>query len=131
MINKNIHYSEKQLKEAIGRTLLKLSVKDNNESKLIPLEEKIKLIKDYETMFVDHSFNNPLSLYDLKEGLKRTYPLDKTVDYIQRYFGFENWQIKIMDAYNGIQKIGINIPNINNNVEIVKSKMELCGYFLG
>lgn len=61
----------------------------------------------------------------------RTYPLDKTIDYIQRYFGFENWQIKIMDACNGIQKIGINIPNIHNNVEIVKNKMKLCGYFLG
>lgn len=114
---------EKILKDTVN----KLNVEDNEDSLKIPLSEKIHLIKDYEKMFIERSYNNPLSMLILDEGIVRSYPVETTVKYIQKYFGLSDKQIKTNDIK---QKIYINIPNINNNANDLIKKMEFCGYYL-
>lgn len=116
-------YIERIIRETSNR----LQVKDNKESLSIPLEERIHLIKDYETMPISRSYDNPLSLPSVNEGLIKTYPIEKTVSYIKKYFGFDDRQIRI-EKNTG--KILVNIPNIENNAKELEKKMKYCGYFL-
>ena len=69
------------IERVIRETSKRLQVKDNKESLSIPLEERIHLIKDYETMPISRSYDNPLSLPSVNEGLIKTYPIEKTVSY--------------------------------------------------
>lgn len=99
-------------------------------------DEKKKLWIDYSNIDKAATYANPLTiamLYKntLKEGLVRTYPIEETISYIKSYFGLSDKQIHEIKAENGISHIKVIIPNIGNNLELMKQAMNLCGYYLG
>lgn len=123
----HLEYPLDYLEHIVRNTVGKLKVQDNKESLLIPITERIHLIKDYETMPIDRSYDNPLALNHVTEGIIKTYTVDTTERYIKKYFGFNDTQIKTNDI-NG--KICINIPNINNNAtEVIKKKWNIVAIF--
>lgn len=88
---------------------------------------------DYSEIYHTPTYYNPLTLLYMQridEGMFSTYPLEKTYEYIKNYFGFDDSQIKIIKGYNNLDRFLLYVPNISNNIEIVKKNMGLCGYFL-
>ena len=93
-----------------------------------------------ERQYVDYSFiinpttyDNPLTYemaYPINEGLVRTYPIEKTIEYVKNYFKLDDKQIMKIKGYNSDDRIMILIPLINDNLEMVKKAMRLCGYYL-
>lgn len=148
MGKKIIRLTESELRNLIENTVsnvLKKTPKDEEYSQdkeieqfLASLsgEEKKKLWVDYSQIDKAATYANPLTiamLYrdTLKEGLVRTYPIEKTISYIKSYFGLDDKQIHAIKAENGINHIRVIIPTIGNNLEIMKKAMDLCGYYLG
>ena len=92
---------------------------------------------DYRALKNVYSYGNPLSykmLYSdtLSEGLIRTYPADVAIKHVRSYLHLSDWQIYKTSSHNGdIPMIHVVIPNIGENLEIVKKAMALCGYHLG
>ena len=90
---------------------------------------------DYDNLFHHRTFNNPISYKNLKtfvnEGLIKIYPIDKTMSYIKDFFKLEDWQISIIDANGDVKYIGLIIPNIGENIEMVRNAMNYCGWYLG
>lgn len=78
------------------------------------------------------SLENPISLWQmgLTEGLMRTFPIEKTAEYVKKYFELNDSQVLIVKNYNNIQCIQVIIPNVNNNVKMVVGGLKMCGYFL-
>lgn len=79
--------------------------------------------------------DNPLSVKYLQgkkpinEGLIKTYPINSTAKYIQRLFGLDNSQIRILkrgDAY----KIIVMFDNESQKKNQMLKAMDLCGYEL-
>lgn len=87
------------------------------------------------------SFANPVSIYFAKhgfakiekigifEGLIRTYPIEKTVEYIGKYFLLGK-NISIEKVENGKEHIVVAIPNVGKNSDIMEKAFDVCGYFL-
>ena len=102
-------------------------LKSNSRQELFEME------KDYEISHKCISFDNPISIIlqdTLNEGLIHTYPFEKTVEYIKKYFQLNNQQIDIEQGMNGSKVIVVYVPVINNNVEEINKAFNLCGYFL-
>ena len=79
------------------------------------------------------SYGNPISiaLYNnesLQEGLIRTYPIEKSREYLINLYDFDENQVEIFND-NGVDKLRIIIPNNTNIITKVKKAMDLCGYF--
>lgn len=88
---------------------------------------KIGLIENF-------SYGNPISIAIYKkedilnEGLIRTYPIEKTKEYLTKLYDFDESQIEIFND-NGIDKLRFILPNNKNIIDKVKKAMGLCGYF--
>lgn len=113
-------------------------VKDKNVIKFINSLSKDGLDKfwvDYSKLPpVPATYDNPLTIWmllKLDEGLVSTYPVDKVIEYVSKYFKFNVDQIYKMEAENGVYHIGVIIANRDNNFEVIKKAMKLCGYYLG
>ena len=76
---------------------------------------------------------NPISTkmkISLKEGLIRTYPIDKTINYIKDYFKLSDNDIIPINALNGTEQIAIKVPIVGNNLNLIKKAFTLCGWYL-
>lgn len=128
-----IEITENLVEQITSRIIDELKVKDNKESLQIPVEQRLTLIKDYRMLPEYGTYDNPLTLLNnetLDEGIVRTYPLDRTLTYVKDYFGFDDTQIKIIKGQHDKDKIRILFPNVNDNLEEIKKKLDYCGYFL-
>lgn len=85
------------------------------------------------------SYENPVSLHFGKhgfddvficEGLIKTYPIDKTIEYIRNYFNLGSL-IRKVNVYHGKEHIQVNIPNLGRNEEILTKSFDVCGYYMG
>lgn len=145
-MKKIIRISENRLKEIVNESVTKvLSLYEETEGKIqdselneflskLSEEELRKLWVYYSSIEHAASYSNPLTILmanSLHEGLIHTYPIDKTISYIQSYFGLNSQQIKPIKAENGITHIHVIIPTIGNNFELIERAMGLCGYYLG
>ena len=80
------------------------------------------------------SYGNPISiaLYkndnSIKEGLIRTYPIEKSKEYLIKLYGFDDSQVEIIND-NGVEKLRFILPDNTNITSKVKKAMDLCGYF--
>ena len=85
------------------------------------------------------TFDNPLSLYlsgiatnkiTINEGLIRTYPIDKTIEYVKKSFPLlgDDGIYKVPNEQNGGYNIMTVIPNIGQNIENINKAMNFCGY---
>ena len=104
------------------------------EIRRIVKEDLDKIWIDYSTIRHAANYSNPLTIHmisNIHEGLIHTYPLDKTISYVKSYFRLADWQIMQVPAANGANHINVIIPNISNNLELMKEAMNLCGYYLG
>ena len=146
MAKKIIRLTEGELKEVVKDATLiiinetlqkKFDVQDEELNAFLSnlsKEELSQLWIDYSTIEHSASYSNPLTILmanSLHEGLIHTYPIDKTISYIQSYFGLTSQQIKPINAENGINHIQVIIPTIGNNLELMERAMGLCGYYLG
>ena len=84
------------------------------------------------------TFDNPLTMDmyllnegKLREGLIRTYPVDKVCGYISDYLGIPEKSVMKNDK-NGIETIIINIPTGDKSLEseTIKVMTNLCRYLL-
>lgn len=97
-------------------------------------EERSVLHTDYRDIMwsTPIDYNNPLtfSMFTiLDEGLVRSYPIEKTVEYVKSYLHLHSAQIKIEKTKTGAAHIVLIIPNIQKNIYHVDNAMRLCGYF--
>ncbi len=92
---------------------------------------------DLTNRFGEMSFNNPVSIYFLKncydgefinEGLIRTYPINKTIEYVKNCFKLDDDDIRKVKLENNKENILILIPNVANNIDVVKKAFNVCGY---
>lgn len=90
-------------------------------------EVYLKLYVDYLSTHSSYGFN-PLSL---TEGLIQSYPIDKTIEHVKKFFNLDSKQIRKIDCGNNIQQILVDIPVINANEELVINAFNKCGYHLG
>lgn len=87
--------------------------------------DKIVLSVDYMSPI---SFANPLSIM-LTEGLIKSYPTDKSVEYIKNLFNLSDDAIKAVE-YNGIEKLLITFVPKPENWDVLMNATNLCGFFL-
>lgn len=74
------------------------------------------------------SLANPLSVM-LTEGLIKSYPTDKSVEYIKNLFNLPDDAIKAVE-YNGIEKLLITFIPKPENWDALLNAANLCGFFL-
>ena len=113
-------------------------MKDNELTRIV--EEVVSKftnpsLPDYSNIVKAASYDNPLTIAMtdrkfLEEGLVRTYPIEKTVDYIKSYYSIEDDQILIVDSENGLKHIKVRVPITPSNVEKIKKSMDFFGYYL-
>lgn len=114
-----------------------LKTKDKNVLKFIKSLSKDELDQfwiDYSKLSPTTTYNNPLTIWmfmKLDEGLINTYPVDKVIEYVSKYFKFNLHQIYKKEAENDVYHIRVIIANRDNNLEVIKKAMRLCGYYLG
>ena len=139
--------TEKQLIRILGEeilaglkefNLLKEKTKNNDiQNFLNSLNEKEfkQIWIDYRSLDNSPSYDNPLSIEmvssKLNEGLIKSYPIDKVISYVKAYFQLDDKQIKKLERSNGVEEIIIYVPDIGDNIELIKKAMTLCGYHLG
>ena len=102
--------------------------------KRIVTESVNTILKDFSKNRTNANFDNPLSRaiqHPLTEGLIKTYPLNKTIKYIKDYFKLSDNEIYPIQGYGEKEQIGIKVPIIGNNLELVKKAFNLCGWYLG
>lgn len=76
------------------------------------------------------TYSNPLSLMMLGEGLMRTFPIDKVIEYVKDYFWLSDDQVYKMEAHNGEYNIVVIIPSKEENIKLMNKAMNMCGYYL-
>ena len=109
-----------------------IKLSENNLKDII--KESINTILNDFGVKRNANFDNPISRkmkLPLSEGLIKTYPLGKTINYIKNYFKISDDDIYPIDGENGREQIAIKVPIIGNNLELVKKAFALCGYYLG
>lgn len=97
-------------------------------------------VRDVINEFVDFSeivkpttYENPLTILmpiSLREGLIRTYPADKTIQYVRDYFNLSDEQVFKLRNGRGMEKIMVRIMPNDNNMKLIEKAMNFCGYFL-
>ena len=146
---KVIRLTESELKEVVKNATMRvlretfeydMTIVDGGDKEIKDILSKLskedldKIWIDYSTIRHAANYSNPLTIHmisNIHEGLIHTYPLDKTISYIKSYFGLADWQIMQVLAANGVNHINVIIPNISNNLELMKEAMNLCGYYWG
>lgn len=114
------------IKKALRETLNDAN-KNSNFVDSLDNEAYLKLYVDYLSTHSSYSFN-PLSL---TEGLIQSYPIDKTIEHVKKFFNLDGKQIRKIDCGNNIQQILVDIPVINANEDLVIDAFNKCGYHLG
>ena len=108
----------------------------------IPFEDfKLSLIpyKELKTQYVKFSDKHiPMTIDDpliesckqnrLLEGIKSTFDIFETKEFISRKYNLNDWQFQIKMFANDIY-VGIVIPHIDNNEKIVCEDMTSLGYY--
>ena len=97
------------------------------EMSKIPKEELGKYCAKYKEPAVSCTIEN-VSLF--LEGLIHTYPVDKTIQFVQKSLNGIPILIRPIESENG-QQIQVTFPSIGNNFNIIVNLMNLCGYYLG
>lgn len=88
---------------------------------------------DYRALIPSIGYSNPLSLgmdSCLREGLIKTYPIDKVMSYIRKFLVMIDLQVNKERMENGEYRLIISFPNIKKNLDKVIKVMDVCGYFL-
>lgn len=109
-------------------------VRDMFEDRLINLsDDDIKATwKDYSRIGKGYTHDNPITLMHLMdEGINMSYPIDKTIQYVQDYFELPDEYIKKLSKNGNDEQILIWFPHVGTNVKEMKRAMNLCGYYLG
>lgn len=144
MVHKLIKLTEEDLHEIIKDSLNKIIENTNSKQvtediflnkflSTLTTEKQKKLCVDYGCSMTQVSYNNPLSIMMqgvVNEGTIRTYPIEKTIQYVKDHFALEDDQITKVNGINGVDVIKIAIPNVGRNLEIVKKAFLLCGYYM-
>lgn len=68
------------------------------------------------------------------EGLVKTYPIDKSINYIVRKYGLREKQIQLKTLDNGIKPINVILAILPNSIDgntlgDIKHDFQTCGYF--
>lgn len=142
MYNNILRITEEELfnviKEATLATLRNTSIKNKDDvsSFLCGLskEDVERLWSDYRRIYKATTYSNPVTIAmmsHVNEGLIKTYPIEKTIEYIKSYFNLYDGQIVQKTGENDISYIGVIIPTIGDNIKLIKKAMGACGYYLG
>lgn len=98
------------------------------------IDDEIPDVSNYIKTFNNiNSFDEDNSMID--EGLIKTYPIDKSINYIVRKYGLRNNQVQIEPINNGIiavELICVILPKSidANTLGNIKHDLRTCGYFI-
>lgn len=117
----------------MGKKIIKLT--ENELHELIENTIHNLVSCDYSAIVKPASYSNPLTIAMmnrrvLDEGLVKTYPIKKTVEYIKSYFNLRNLQIKTVPGENGVEQILVLAPSAGDNIKIMEKAMNYFGYYL-
>lgn len=88
-----------------------------------------RFCSDYRMFPYFVSYNDDgFSLY-LSEGLIKTYPLDKTIQYVKKYLPIGR-NLIFKSVNNNIERIIVIVANIGENINEVIHALNVCGYYL-
>lgn len=89
-------------------------------------EKLQEFCRRYKKPLIATTFDNLLLM---QEGLIKTYPIEKTMEFIERSLNGVPVIMRKIESSNG-PRIVITIPTIGNNFNIINNLMNTCGYFL-
>lgn len=121
----------KAVKDTVDKFLKSLE-KTNTVSPRI--EGEIPNVSKYIRTFTNIDLVDDKNNHTVNEGLIKTYPIDKSVNYLIRKYGLNHEQIQIEPIDNGIITINIIciiLPNSidGNTLGNIKHDLQTCGYF--
>lgn len=92
---------------------------------------KPKRIKPLNEHYLEkYIWNKPsFTLYQIKEGLIKTFPIEDAKKHFKDYLGIDDTQFAIVEN-NGVKVAYVAIPNIGENRAIVEKGMQFYGYYL-
>lgn len=133
---KRFHSYEDWLRDSVKIPIEQMRITNDPEIKVLlenmSDDELQKHWIDYERISKIPEYGNPLTFSMVWNSLEpdhTTYPIDKTIEYIKKYFDLpDNWVEKKMDT-NGEEQIVVVIPIVANNLEKFKRGMILCGWY--
>lgn len=127
------------LSSSIRRIIHQLKIVEDNENgdfiDSIDFDEFKRIWFDYRDIIKCASYINPLTTHmdlALDDGFIKAYPIDETIEYVSSYFDLIPQQFKLQNAESGdgIPRINICIPVIENNLQLIIKAMRICGYIL-
>lgn len=90
---------------------------------------------DLKSCIIDYRCINDGFSYDdfaglmLNEGIFATFPIDTTIRHLRRHFKIPEAMIGKSIGSDGNERINVTIATINDNYEVLKRIMHLCGYY--
>ena len=98
-------------------------------------KEKIELDEKYalrnHTLVLENERPNQMVFEDvvLEEGLIRSYPVDKTLAYLNRCIQTPLIQASVVRCGNGVQGIQVSYPEYADNKEVITDILNSCGFY--
>ncbi|WP_146739363.1 hypothetical protein [Pseudoprevotella muciniphila] len=133
MNNKNISKEQiinKAIQNAINEFLKSLEKRNSGSARI---DGEIPDVREYIKTFDNI---NSYDIYNtmIDEGLIKTYPIDKTINYIVRKYGLDNRQVRVSPINNGIVDVDIITIILRNTIDSntlgdIKHDFQTCGYF--
>lgn len=133
---KHIRNYEEWMHESVKVPIEQMRITNDPEIKVLlenmSDDELQKHWIDYERISKMPEYGNPLSfqmVWSLEEAHYATYPIDKTIEYIKKYFDLPDEWVKKKIGLNDGERIVVTIPIAGNNLEQLKKAMLLCGWY--
>lgn len=139
-----ISISEEKLRDFIDDAVYRVLLSERplpNLAEISPYDKKAEnIVKEVsednlKSCIIDYRCIDDGFSYDdfgglmLKEGIFATFPIDTTIKYLRRHFKIPEAMIGKSIGSDGNERINVTIATINNNYEVLKRIMHLCGYY--
>lgn len=95
----------------------------------LPETDLQRFCSDYRMFPYCVSYNDDAFSLCLSEGLIKTYPIDKTIQYVKKYLPIGR-NLIFKSVSNNIERIIVIVANIGENINEVIHALNVCGYYL-
>lgn len=95
----------------------------------MPEDDLQRFCSDYRMFPYCVSYNDDGFSLCLNEGLIKTYPIDKTIQYVKKYLPIGR-NLIFKSVSNNVERIIVIVANIGENINEVIHALNVCGYYL-
>lgn len=123
-MSKTIHLTDKEFSESINIVI-----------KLAPFDIHLIPIDELKQQYVDYQFQLPITNYSnieygqVDESMNIT-PIEPIISYLKGKYMLKEWQCYVTSGHNDID-VGLIVPNINMNIQIISDELDKYGYCIG